>query len=182
VPRPPDAARRQQLLDALLADVADKGIGKRSLRDLAEAVGTSHRMLIHHFGSREELLLQVVLEVERRQMGTLAELPDDPADAVEQTWADLRRPELRPFERLFFECYARGAQGEEPFTRLIEPAITGWLAQAEAATGGTVEPAFVRLALALTRGLLLDLVATDDEEGVDAAAAAFVALLRAAPR
>jgi hypothetical protein len=37
-----------------------------------------------------------------------------------------------------------------------------------------------RLGLAVTRGLLLDLVATDDEAGVDAAAAAFAALLRAA--
>jgi hypothetical protein len=38
----------------------------------------------------------------------------------------------------------------------------------------------VRLGLAVTRGLLLDLVATDDEKGVDAAAQAFVELLRRA--
>ena len=36
----------------------------------------------------------------------------------------------------------------------------------------------VRLGLAVTRGLLLDLVATGDDAGVDAAAARFVALLR----
>jgi hypothetical protein len=35
-----------------------------------------------------------------------------------------------------------------------------------------------RLGLAVTRGLLLDLVATEDEAGVDAAAEAFIQLLR----
>ena len=68
-------------------------------------------MLLHYFGSRDELLLAIVEEVERRQTAQLADLPDEPAAAIEATWADLRRPELRPFERLFFECYARGGPG-----------------------------------------------------------------------
>jgi AcrR family transcriptional regulator len=180
VPRPPDEQRRQQLLDALLEDLAARGIGGRSLREIAEAVGTSHRMLLHHFGSREELLLAVVQEVERRQMGMLVDLPEDPADAIAAMWADVSRPELRAFERLFFECYARGAQGEAPFTRLLPEAIGGWLDRAEAESGGTVDRATIRLGLAVSRGLLLDLVATDDDEGVGAAAAAFVGLVRAA--
>jgi AcrR family transcriptional regulator len=176
--RKPDGRRRQELLDALIEDFAREGIGKRSLREIAEAVRTSHRMLLHHFGSRDELLLTVVEEVERRQAGTLAHLPDDVVAAVEAMWDDLRRPELRPFERLFFECYARAAQGEEPFTRLLPGAVHGWLAAANEHTGGTVDPALVRLGLAVSRGLLLDLVATGDEEGVDAAAACFADLLR----
>jgi AcrR family transcriptional regulator len=178
MPRPPDEARRRALLDALIEAFARDGIGGRSLREVAESVGTSHRMLLHHFGSRDELLLTIVEEVERRQQATLGVLPDDPADAVAAMWADLRRPELRPFERLFFECYARGAQGEEPFTRLLPAAVDGWLDQAARHAGGAVDPAFVRLGLAVIRGLLLDLVATGDEEGVDAAAARFVAFLR----
>jgi AcrR family transcriptional regulator len=175
---PAERPRRQALLDAVIDDVGHNGIGGRSLRDLAAAAGTSHRMLIHHFGSRDELLVAVVEEVERRQVATLDELPDDPADAVAASWADLRRPELRPFERLFFECYARGAQGEEPFTRLLPAAIGGWLDAATEASGGAVDRAQIRLVLAVTRGLLLDLVATGDEEGVDEAAAVFVDLLR----
>ena len=178
MPRPPDERRRKQLLDALIDAFARGGIGGRSLREVAEAVGTSHRMLIYHFGSRDELLLAIVEEVERRQAATLADLPDDPADAFAAMWADLRRPELRPFERLFFECYARAAQGEAPFTRLLPAAVDGWLAEVDERTGGTADPATVRLGLAVTRGLLLDLVATGDDEGVDAAAARFAALLR----
>lgn len=174
----PEGDRRSELLDALLETVAEDGVGGRSLRDLAAAVGTSHRMLIHHFGSRDELLVSVVEEVERRQAAALASFPDHPADAVAAMWADVARPELRPFERLFFECYARGAQGEAPFDRMHPDSVEGWLADVDARAGGGADPAMVRLGLAVTRGLLLDLVATGDDEGVGAAADAFVELVR----
>jgi AcrR family transcriptional regulator len=182
--RPPDLARRQQLLDALVDEFAAGGIGDRSLRDVAAAVDTSHRMLLHHFASRDELLLAIVDEVERRQMAILADLPTDPAHGFAAMWANLCRAELRPFERLFFECYSRGAQGEEPFARMVPGAVDAWLAlpisKVDTAAGGAVDPALVRLGLAVTRGLLLDLVATDDDAGVTSAAQAFVDLLRRA--
>ncbi|MEZ0350857.1 TetR/AcrR family transcriptional regulator [Mycobacterium sp. pR1184] len=176
--RTPDLARRRQLLDALIDEFADGGIGDRSLRDIADAVGTSHRMLLHHFGSREDLLLAVVEEVEQRQMSLLSELPADAADGFTAMWADLRRPELRRLERLFFECYARAAQGEKPFARMVPGAVDGWLTAVDAAAKGTGDSAMARLGLAVTRGLLLDLVATNDDAGVDAAAQAFADLLR----
>jgi AcrR family transcriptional regulator len=178
--RPADVGRRRELLDALVAEFAGAGIGDRSLRDVAAAVGTSHRMLLHHFGSRRELLLSIVEEVERRQMTVLRDLPAEPAEGIAAMWASVRRPELRPFERLFFECYARGAQGEQPYARLVPAAVHAWLADVDAALGGTVDPALARLGLAVIRGLLLDLVATDDDAGVDAAAQAFIDFVRRA--
>jgi AcrR family transcriptional regulator len=180
MPRPPDVQRRTALLDALIEAFGKGGIGGRSLRDVAEAVGTSHRMLIHHFGSREQLLMAIVDEVERRQMTMLDDLPDDPGDGFLAMWDDLRRPAQRPFERLFFECYARAAQGEEPFTSMLPAAIDRWLTAADEASGGALDPALARLGLAVTRGLLLDLVASNDDDGVDAAADCFAGLLRAA--
>jgi AcrR family transcriptional regulator len=173
VARPPDVERRQELLDAVVEEFAVHGIGDRSLRDVAAAVGTSHRMLLHHFGSRNEMLLAIVEEVERRQRVLLSALPAEPAEATAAMWADLRRPELRPFERLFFECYARGVQGEQPFARMLPGAVDTWLA-----AGKAVDPALTRLGLAVMRGLLLDLVATGDGDGVDAAAQAFIELVR----
>jgi AcrR family transcriptional regulator len=178
VSRSRDVKRRQDLLDALVEEFAAHGIGDRSLRQVAAAVGTSHRMLLHHFTSRDDLLLAIVSEVEGRQMTILTDLPSDPAEAMTAMWTHLSQPGLRPFERLFFECYARGAQGEQPFVRMVPGAVDAWLAKIEAATSGTVEPARARLDLAVTRGLLLDLVATGDEAGVDAAAQVFVELTR----
>jgi AcrR family transcriptional regulator len=175
--RTPDLERRRQLLDALFDEFAAGGIGDRSLREVAAAVGTSHRMLLHHFGSREDLLIAIVEEAERRQMALVPDLPMNPAEGFAAMWADLRRPELRQLERLFFECYSRAAQGEKPFTRMIPGAVDGWLREVEASAHAPFDRAMARLGLAVTRGLLLDLVATSDEAGVDAAAKAFVSLL-----
>jgi AcrR family transcriptional regulator len=175
--RTPDLERRRQLLDSLVEEFAAGGVGDRSLRDVANAVGTSHRMLLHHFGSREDLVVAVVEEVERRQMALVPDLPMNPAEGFAAMWADLRRPELRQLERLFFECYARAAQGEKPFTRMIPGAVDGWLGEVEANADAPYDRAMARLGLAVTRGLLLDLVATNDEAGVDAAAQAFIELL-----
>jgi AcrR family transcriptional regulator len=175
--RTPDLDRRRQLLDALVEEFAAGGVGDRSLRDVAAAVGTSHRMLLHHFGSREDLLVAIVEQVERRQMGLLPELPTDPAESFAAMWSDLHRPELRHLERLFFECYARAAQGEKPFARMVPGAVNGWLDEVANVAGAGFDPAMARLGLAVVRGLLLDLVATEDEAGVDAAAEAFANLL-----
>jgi AcrR family transcriptional regulator len=175
--RTPDSQRRRQLLDALVDEFAAGGVGDRSLRDVAAAVGTSHRMLLHHFGSREDLLLAIVEQVERRQMGLLPDLPTNPAESFAAMWADVRRPELRQLERLFFECYARAAQGEKPFARMVPGAVNDWLDEVETLADGPFDHAMVRLGLAVVRGLLLDLVATDDDAGVDAAARAFANLL-----
>jgi AcrR family transcriptional regulator len=175
VPRPPDHRRRQELLDAVIADCAAHGLGNRSLRDIAANVGTSHRMLIHHFGSREELMVAVVEAVETRQRAFEAELAGPPVDALLAMWRRLSDPQLRPLERLFFECYARGANGEAPFDRLLPGAVHSWLQ-------GVGDPAMRRLGLAVVRGLLLDLAGTDDEDGAAAALTRFVELLEASTR
>lgn len=176
MPRQRDVERRDELLAAVVDAFAREGLGGRSLRDVAAAAGTSHRMLIHHFGSRAALLVAVVQEVEARQARVLDALDAAPADQLLQLWKHLSDPALRSFERLFFECYARGANGEAPFDQLIPDAVDSWLG----ATGepAAADPALARLALAVVRGLLLDLVATGARAETTQALERFVALLR----
>jgi AcrR family transcriptional regulator len=131
-------------------------------------------MLIHHFGSREGLLVAIVDEVEARQRELFRALPANPRDAVAAAWADLADQSRWPFERLFFECYARGAQGEQPFDRLLPALVDDWLALLP--RGRRRDQG--RLTLAVLRGLLLDLVATEDRTGVDRALREFLELLR----
>ena len=164
---------RGALLESVIETITRDGLGSRSLRDFAREAGTSHRMLIHHFGSREGLLLAIVTEVEARQRNLLQSLPGAAADeSIASMWARLADPSLWPFERLFFECYARGAQGEEPYTRLVPALVTDWLALVPR---GRQDEA--RLGLAVIRGLLLDLVATEDRRGVDRAMKQFLELI-----
>jgi AcrR family transcriptional regulator len=164
--------RKQELLHAVVAELERGGIGDRSLRDIAAAVGTSHRMLIHHFGSRQGLLTEVVRSVEAAQRTFLASLDLGPEDAMDAMWIRLSDPSLWPAERLFFECYARACRGEEPYASLLPGLVDDWLDQV-VATGSAVERARARLGLAVFRGLLLDLVGTEDRAGVDAAYGTF---------
>jgi AcrR family transcriptional regulator len=173
--RPKDDARREELLDAVLASLGHEGLGNRSLREIAEAAGTSHRMLIHHFGSREGLLVAVVDAMEARQRERMAGLDPSSATFLADMWAELRAPENRGVERLFFECYARGTNGEAPFAAMHPASVESWLAAAEAQG---LDRVLARVGLAVVRGLLLDLAATGDAAGVDEALATFGELVR----
>ena len=164
--------RRDDLLRRVVAAAAEGGLARRSLRDLAAQVGTSHRMLIHHFGSRDGLLTAVVEAVEHDQNQRLGELPDDAAEAIRASWRRFSVPSLWPIERLFFECYARGTQGEAPFNRLVPSLVEETLdaVSTRADVSANEEGrAAARLGLAVIRGLLLDLVATGDRKATDRA-------------
>ena len=58
--RPPDPERRQELLEAVVEYVLKNGLTGLSLRPLAKGVGTSARMLLYHFESREKLLALII--------------------------------------------------------------------------------------------------------------------------
>lgn len=173
---------RPELLDAVVAHLREHGLGDASLREIAAAVGTSHRMLIHHFGSRDGLLAAVVTEVERQQLGTAGAVAEgvDPTEGLLRGWRTLSGPERADEERLFFELAARalrGVPGTEPLReRLVEPWLELGARAAEAAgldpeLGRTV----TRTDVAVVRGLLLDLLATGDRDGVEAAFQAYLA-------
>jgi AcrR family transcriptional regulator len=171
---------RERLLAAVIDHVAGHGVGDLSLRRLAAAIGTSHRMLLYHFGSKEGLLVEVVKAVEDRQRAALEELraatggPELSLEVMQAFWRRLADPAMWPFERLFFEVYGQAVQGRPGTTGLLDGLVGDWLGPvAEAAEAAGSPPgdaeADARLAVAVTRGLLLDLLATGDREGVDAA-------------
>jgi AcrR family transcriptional regulator len=173
--------KRQELLAAVIADLSREGLRDRSLRDIAAAVGTSHRMLIHHFGSRHGLMAAVVEAIEEDQKRFMESLDRGSSDIPTAMWRRLSDPQLWPAERLFFECYARALHGELPFASLLPGIVDDWLERTVALdTTPGVPPAVARararVGLAVFRGLLLDLVGTGDRAGVDAAFAVYAAL------
>ena len=58
---------RAVLLARVVDHLTSSGLSNQSLRVLASAVGSSHRMLLYHFGSYDGLVAAVVGEVEQRQ-------------------------------------------------------------------------------------------------------------------
>jgi AcrR family transcriptional regulator len=175
---------RQRLLDAVVAHFTAEGLADQSLRRIAEATGTSHRMLLYHFGSKDGLLLAVVREVEARTQDRLAALSEDTLDEtdtlIRRMWSYLADPALGDFERLFFALYGRALQGDTAIRSLLDDDIAHWLDANVVLSAPLGVPADVvrthaRLGLAVTRGLLLDLLATGDRVGVEAALEVFAA-------
>lgn len=170
---------REALLDAAMEHVTAHGVGELSLRGYATALGTSHRMLIYHFGSRDGLLVAIVREVERRQRerlgALLVERDLSPGEQARRFWAGLTDPASWPSERLFFELYGQALQGRPHTAGLLDGVVTDWLEPLTELTVRSGIPrtearAHARLRLAVARGLLLDLLATGDVDGVRAAA------------
>jgi AcrR family transcriptional regulator len=157
------------------------GIADLSLRELAAAIGTSHRMLLYHFGSREGLLAAVTLAVEEAERATLREAGAIGADDARRFWARYSDPALWPQERLFFELYVHALRGRPGTEGFLDHVVTDWLepltaAIAQAGTDPRTAPAAARLSMAVTRGLLLDLLATHDTKGVTEAFELFLQL------
>ena len=180
------AGPRQRLIDAAVEYGAEHGLADTSLRQLAAALGTSHRMLIHHFGSKEGLLVEVVRVVEQRQREVLtaltADADHDQHELNRRFWDSLNDPSVRAHERLFFEVYGQALQGKPWAVPLLEGIVDDWIEplvryfvsrgmpEATARTDA-------RLAIAVSRGLLLDVLATGEQEAVDAALERFGELL-----
>lgn len=150
---------RSRLLERIMEDIGAHGLADRSLRDLATAVGSSHRMVLFHFGSRSGLVSAIVEAIESAQRNLLQQLAtevSDPSELVLALWARVSSAELRPFVRLFFECVTlTGGKG------LTDPWVdVGELVAAE--LGIAVDENDIRIGIAVTRGLLIDVLATDD--------------------
>ena len=122
---------RGRLLEAAIDHIATRGVTDLSLRELAAAIGTSHRMLIHHFGDREGLWVEVIRAVEQRQRDALAEILPDPGatggEVMRQWWRHISDPSLWPNERLFFELYGQALQGRPGTVELLDGIVDAWL-------------------------------------------------------
>jgi AcrR family transcriptional regulator len=176
---------RARLLAAAVEYLQANGLGALSLRELAAAIGTSHRMLIYHFGSKEGLLVAVVHAVEAQQRDFLAGLVADPAvgpvEAMRAMWRRLADPSLWPSERLFFEIYGQALQGRPGTEGFLGRITDDWIdlaAEYSVQLGSPREAARAdaRLSVAVGRGLLLDLLATGDRARADQAFERFIAL------
>ena len=168
---------RSALLERVMEEVARNGLSDRSLRDIAESVGSSHRMLLYHFENRAGLVEAIVNATEAAQRASLLELAGavySAEDLMLALWHQVSAPELRPFVRLFFECVAAtGGRG------LTDP----WLEVADQVTeliGEHHDPDLIRLGVAASRGLLIEVLATDSADAATRSMEQFVAMWRVA--
>lgn len=176
--------RRLELTEAAYEYVLEHGLADLSLRPLAGAIGSSPRVLIFLFGSKDGLVKALLNRARGDELRLLdaarAESPIGLPAAVERTWEWLAAERHRPLLRLWAEAYARSlVEPEGAWAGFARATVADWLAvldshrtDAERSTPDAEQQ--LTLALAVLRGLLLDLLATGDVHRTGAALAQHV--------
>jgi AcrR family transcriptional regulator len=174
-----DSARKQELLQAAYSYVTDHGLVEMSLRPLAEAVGSSPRVLLFLFGSKDGLVQALLARAREDELALLRQADVDAGGGIPaaglRIWSWLAAPEHRSLLKLWTEAYARSLLDPTgPWREFARQTVDDWLAilaaaQPSAARRTRAGAAERTLALAVLRGSLLDLLATGDERRVTAA-------------
>jgi AcrR family transcriptional regulator len=186
--RPRDEARRRHLRAGARDYLLRVGVSAADLGELARELGTSARMLVHYFGSKDELIAAGLDEARAQQRALFRdwfETRDDRAvaDLLRSLWDLMHTPQFQPYLRLFSEVYSLTVQQPGRFPGFSTwAAVHDWLPGLESAmrdggAGDDEARALATLVLAVQRGLLLDEQGTGELERVQAAHEALLRLL-----
>ena len=168
------SARRRALLDAAYGYVLEHGLATLSLRPLATAIGSSPRVLLFLFGSKDGLVQAVLARARADELAVLDRVrragADGPVAAVEALWEWLAAPEHRAVLTLRVEGYGRAlVEPDGAWSDFAARTVHDWLAVLRDV--GVGDEADCSLLLAVLRGALLDLLATGDVDRASAAVA-----------
>jgi AcrR family transcriptional regulator len=176
---PAPSARREQLLERAYQYVLDHGLADMSLRPMAAAVGSSPRVLLFLFGSKDDLVRALLARARADELMLLARLRDEArtggdggslADAAAAVWGWLSAAEHRSLLRMWVESYARSLTDPDgPWAGFARGTVDDWLsllAEAQPCDTRSSRAAEAQrtLVLAVLRGALLDLLATGEVE------------------
>lgn len=156
------ALRRAEAITAMADHVLAQGLAGASLRTLAAAAGTSDRMLLYYFTSKDDLLAATLGDIAQRLLTALEQaLPADtrlPANALlARLRGALATTDLRAAMAVWLELVAGALRGQQPHTRLAGPIAAGfhqWIAARLDAPEAERAAQAARL-LALVDGMLL---------------------------
>jgi AcrR family transcriptional regulator len=160
--------RPEELLEAIVNCLAKKGLRALSLRPLARDVGSSPRVLLYYFGSKEQLTAKVFERVRRMQQSWIDAVPGAALhETCTRMWQRMIRRDQLPWSRLFFEVYAQALAQPEEYEEFLKQASADWigkiakLLEHSGCTHGAAQNAATAI-LAGFRGFMLDYCATHD--------------------
>lgn len=171
---PAVSARRDELLERSYAYVLEHGLSGMSLRPLAATIGTSPRVLLFLFGSKDAFVRALLARARGDEIELVnhahASSLDDLASVGRELWHWLSAEEHRGLLKLWLESYARSLiEPHGPWAEFAAATVEDWLrllahAQPPVDRVTTDGQAQRTLILAILRGALLDLLATNDQK------------------
>ncbi|MCW4386422.1 TetR/AcrR family transcriptional regulator [Salinibacterium sp. SYSU T00001] len=124
--RPTDPDRKPALLEQIVEYLLDEPLSSVSLRPLAQALGVSTFTLVYHFGSRAELINEIVRSLSQRSLAIARRLEQTPVtiltyqESMETSWAWAIQPRSILLLRLEFEAaLLESREGSHRFSREI---------------------------------------------------------------
>lgn len=175
---PRETGRRESVANAATDYVLEHGLVGLSLRPLAAALGTSDRMLLYHFDSKDDLVATVLRVTNERSSAVIRALPPSPdvRTAVLDLWAAMTTTALERCQRTYVEAAALGLFGQEPYATVVREANAVWVvAVADHLVAAGAPPERARRATALIdaafMGFQLDLPLDAGAPEVDRAVA-----------
>ncbi len=184
VSRTANEKRPDELCDAIVQYLIQHGLADLSLRPLARAVGSSPRVLLYYFGSKEKMIAKVLARLRERQRAVYAAIPEGPLEqSYWAAWKHMSSPKSEALFRLFFEVYGLALRHPQGYKEFLRSAIDDWLAVAV----GDVQysrfsrraaRAFATIVLAGFRGFMLDYCATHNRKRLDSALKLWIATLQ----
>lgn len=165
--------RRGEVLQAATEHALDHGLSDLSLRSVARTVGVSHATLVHHFGSKDQLVAEIVDNV---LAGALAapEIDDGDPDPLHALWVTATSDRGRRSIRLFIAITGQAMHGSPQLRTAVARSIRQRieLLADQLVRHGCPEaeaPALATELLATLRGLITDLSVTEDRDRIEAA-------------
>jgi AcrR family transcriptional regulator len=167
--------RREDLLRAAGDYVLDNGVANLSLRKIAQAVGVSHVTLQHHFGTKEELVGELIEHLLERTFTPAGDYVAYKGESsLEALWERWTSPEGQRDIRLFIEVLGQSLYDGHEYREAVQRSMAHRHEMVVArmiAKGCPPGEALTRatLTLALMRGLMVDMLVTGERERVDRA-------------
>jgi len=178
------STRKAVLLENLIAYLIRHGVADLSLRPMAAAVGTSARLLIFHFGSKERLLIEALEEVQARLQRSLADLLAGESGVARAAplrlfwdWA-LKEPNF-PQLRMLYQLQILAAQDHRTYGRYLKRNSLNWLELVQAALKPSQRSTtLATLIVAVFDGLLIEVMSSGDRRRTSAAIDDFIVMAR----
>ena len=182
--------RPVELLDAIIGYLLKHGVSDLSLRPLAKAVGSSPRVLLYHFGSKEAMIDRVLAHIREQQRARYAKMSPPsfapPSAGCREIWNSMTARDSEALFRLFFEIYSLALQRPRRFADFLHNTVHDWIdfvagPMRREGYGREQSQAFGSVLLAGFRGLMLDYCATHDRKRLNRALDFWLAGLDAIP-
>jgi len=172
--------RKVQLRGAALDYLLEHGVANASLRPMAAALGTSARILMFHFKSKEGLLQEALEELHLRLQASFAAMAGSGPRRVpplKRFWLWATRPKNYPYLRLLYEAQIVAVQNPAVYGRYLKKTSSEWQAiSLRAMTESIRTGAMATLCIAVFDGLMLEFMSTGNRRGTTRALDRFIAI------